>query len=413
MNLLYLSLAPHMRLGDPLGYGTHMREVSHALAERGHRVHRYIAGDGGLLAGDGEGGLPRDGASPGAKGREVGQRTGALAAATAPARHFLRDVRELVHDHRAPGRLAPVLAGGAIDAVYERSAFMQLAGLRLAEKRGLPHILEVNAPIEERRDHHGYPLYWIGLAREREKLALSDQVVCVTEALRRYLEDRGADPARVTVIPNAVRPESFRLLDPEREVLRAELGIAPGQVAVGFVGRFGYWRGMVPLLEAFALVAASEPRAHFVLVGGGQLLPAVTRLVAERKLEARVTLTGVLTPEATPAHVAALDVGVLAGSPWYSSPIKLFEYGAAGLGIVAPRVPAVAEVIRDEEEALLVTPEAPAEIAAAILRLIANPEERRALGAAYRQRVCTEYTWTRVATRIEELFQASPRWSRR
>ncbi len=304
-----------------------------------------------------------------------------------PVRHLLRDVRELVHDRRAPGRLAPIVTGAAIDAVYERSAFMQLAGLRLARERGLPHILEVNAPIEERRDHHGYPLYRIGVAREREKLALSDQVVCVTAALRRYLEDRGADPARVAVIPNAVRPESFRLADPERSALRARLGIAPGQVAVGFVGRFGYWRGMVPLLEAFALVAAAEPRAHFVLVGGGQLLPEVTRLVAERELESRVTLTGVLTPEAAPAHVAALDLGVLAGSPWYSSPIKLFEYGAAGLGIVAPRVPAVEEVIRDEDEGLLVTPEAPAAIAAAILRLIANPEERRALGAAFRERV--------------------------
>jgi len=409
MNLLYLSLAPHMRIGDPLGYGTHMREVSSALAGRGHQVHRYIAGDGGLLAAE-RGLLGGNGDVP---AREVGQRTGALAAATAPARHLLRDLRELVHDRRAPGRLAPVLARAGIQAVYERSAFMQLAGLRLARERGLPHILEVNAPIEERRDHHGYPLFRIGLAREREKLALADQVVCVTQALRRYLEERGADPARVAVIPNAVKPESFRLADREREALRARLDVAPGQVAVGFVGRFGYWRGMVPLLEAFALVAAAEPRAHFVLVGGGQLLPEVKRLVAERELESRVTLTGVLPPEATPAHVAALDLGVLAGSPWYSSPIKLFEYGAAGLGIVAPRVPSVEEVVKDEEEALLVTPEAPAEIAAAILRLIAHPEERQALGAAYKQRVEREYTWTRVATRIEELFHASPRWSRR
>jgi glycosyltransferase involved in cell wall biosynthesis len=428
MNLLYLSLALHMRLGDPLGYGTHMREVANALAGRGHRVHRYIAGDGGLVTGDGgllaeDGGLraedrhhpARDGGALGnraASGGGVGQRLGPLAAATGPARHLLRDLRELVHDRQAPGRLAPILARSSIQAVYERSSFMQLAGLRLARARGLPHILEVNAPIEERRDHHGYPLYRIGVAREREKLALTDQVVCVTTALRRYLEDRGADPARVAVIPNAVRPESFRLADAEREALRARLGVAPGQVAVGFVGRFGYWRGMVPLLEAFALVAAAEPRAHFVLVGGGQLLPEVTRLVGERGLGARVTLTGVLPPDAVPAHVAALDIGVLAGSPWYSSPIKLFEYGAAGLGIVAPRVPAVEEVIRDEAEALLVTPEAQAEIAAAILRLIVHPEERQALARSFQTRVNTDFTWTRVATKIEELFLASPRRSR-
>src|SRR4030095_4992318 len=50
MNLLYLSLSPHMGLADPLGYGTHMREVARALEERGHEVRRYIAADGGVVA---------------------------------------------------------------------------------------------------------------------------------------------------------------------------------------------------------------------------------------------------------------------------------------------------------------------------------------------------------------------------
>src|SRR4029453_1835711 len=101
---------------------------------------------------------------------------------------------------QAPARLAPLFAQGT-DAVYERSAFMQLAGLELARAHGLPHLLEVNAPIEERRDHHGFPLYPLGVERERRKLALADQVVTVTGPLRPYLIARGAAPGGVAGLP--------------------------------------------------------------------------------------------------------------------------------------------------------------------------------------------------------------------
>jgi glycosyltransferase involved in cell wall biosynthesis len=286
---------------------------------------------------------------------------------------------------------------------------MQTAGTALAAARRLPHVLEVNAPIEERRDHHGFPLYRLGVAREARKLALADQVVCVTGPLRRYLIERGADAARVSVIPNGVRPEAFRIRSEERAAVRTRLGVGAGQVAIGFVGRFSYWRGMVPLVEAAARVTAARPDVHFVLIGGGQMLPRVTAEIAACGLAARITLTGVLPPAQVPAHVAALDLGVLAGSPWYSSPIKLFEYGAAGLGIVAPQVEAVAEVLADGEEGLLVAPEDPEAIAAALIALAADPDRRRRFGERYRARVEREFTWARAAARAEDLLFASPR----
>jgi glycosyltransferase involved in cell wall biosynthesis len=170
---------------------------------------------------------------------------------------------------------------------------------------------------------------------------------------------------------------------------------------------------MLSLMEAIARVAGATPRAHFVLIGDGQLMPEVRRFIAERDLASRVTLTGGVAPALVPAHVSALDVGVLAGSPWYSSPIKLFEYGAAGLAIVAPRVPAVAEVIADGSEGLLIEPEDAGELARSVLALVADASLRRTLGEHFRARVRTEYTWARVATRLTEIFACSPRGRRR
>ncbi len=396
MNVLYLSLAPHMGLGDPLGYGTHMREVARALEGAGHRVIRYVAGSGGLVSAAATGAAPRRGG-----------RFGAIVPPV--ARHLARDLRELWHDRQVAAPLTHLVAAERIEAIYERSAFMQRAGVRLAAERGIPHILEVNAPIEERREHHGYPLYRLGERREREKLALADRVVCVTSPLRAYLAARGADPERIAVIPNAVRPEDFVAEPAARAELRRRLGIGADQVAVGFVGRFGFWRGMLALMEAASQVAAATPRMHFVLVGDGQLMPTVRQFIAERGLDARVTLTGSVAPAAVPAHAMALDIGVLAGSPWYSSPIKLFEYGAAGLAVIAPRVPAVEEVIAHGREGILIPPEDPAALAGAILALVADEPRRRMLGAQYRERVLAEFTWDRVAQRISDLFASSPR----
>lgn len=409
MNILYLSLAPSMGFLDPSGYGTHMRELSGALEGAGHRVVRYVAGSGGLVP------APAAGIAAPARlpaGGRARVRAPALARIRGPARHLLRDLGELWLDRRVRGELERLVRTEAIEAVYERSAFSMLAGVELAQSRGLPHVLEVNAPIEERRDHHGFPLYRLAVRRERQKLALSDRVVCVSTPLRDYLAARGADRGRVTVIPNAARPEAFALAPERRAHLRRALGIGEEQIGVGFVGRFGFWRGMEALMEAIGRAAAATPRIHFVLAGDGQRMPEVRGFIAEHGLGSRVTVTGSIDPEAVPGHVAALDIGVLAGSPWYSSPIKLFEYGAAGLAVVAPRVAPIEEVLAADVEGLLVPPEDAAALASAILALAGDEGRRQALALRFRTRVLGAYTWNHVAARIESLIAGSPRRGR-
>ena len=108
MNLLYLSLAPHMGLADPSGYGTHMREVARALAEAGHAVVRYVAGSGGLV--------PDAAAVDGAGAPRAPLR---LAAHLPPrVRHLARDIRELLSDRLAAGTLARRVASAGCEGIY-------------------------------------------------------------------------------------------------------------------------------------------------------------------------------------------------------------------------------------------------------------------------------------------------------
>jgi glycosyltransferase involved in cell wall biosynthesis len=161
------------------------------------------------------------------------------------------------------------------------------------------------------------------------------------------------------------------------------------------------------LLEAIARL----PRARGLIVGGHSAEPdlARTKSVAERLgITGRVTFTGLVEP----AHVAQLltqaDVLVLpnpasAISTWYTSPLKLFEYMAAGRPIVSSDLPSVREILRDGVNALLVPPGDPVALASAIDRLLTNPELAARLAHAALDDV-PKYSWERRAELLEALF---------
>lgn len=402
MRILYLSLTPSMRLDDVAGYATHMREVCRALVEAGHELVISV-GDVGRLTARGET-LEDGGVRP-----AVAPATSVKDVLPGGIRHLLRDLRELDLDRRSHANLRALCEAERIDAVYERAGMMQLAGLATAAVRGLPHVLEINTPIEERRDHHGFPLYRVGVRRQRRQLVLADQISCVSTVLSRYLVERGAAPDRTEVIPNAVRLDPYAIDDRRRRELRAALGVGEETVALGFVGRFGFWHGMLPLVEALAEVLRAEPRTQAVLIGDGQLMPDVRRFIATSGLDDRFTLTGAIDWRDVPERVAALDVGIMASSNWYGSPLKIFEYGAGGVCIVGPRVEPVTEVMRDGEDGVLVTPGDADELERVLLGLVREPERRATLAARFHTRVREEYTWSRVAERIRALFERSPR----
>ena len=90
-------------------------------------------------------------------------------------------------------------------------------------------------------------------------------------------------------------------------------------------------------------------------------------------------------------------------STQFTSPLKLFEYMAAGRPIVASDLPSIREVLQHEADALLVTPGDPAAMAAAIERLITNPSLSARLAAAALA-AAPAYSWDRRAERLEELL---------
>jgi glycosyltransferase involved in cell wall biosynthesis len=205
------------------------------------------------------------------------------------------------------------------------------------------------------------------------------------------------------VVANGVRVERF----PQ--------GLEPlwprdaGSFTVGFLGTLKPWHGLAILAEAFAALHDIDDGARLLIVGDGPGRAALERDPAIcRALEA-VHITGAVAPDEVPRWLGSMDAAVApypAFSGFYFSPLKVFEYMAAGLPIVASRVGQLAELLEDGSDALLCTPGDPAAVARALDRLRRDPELRRRLGRAARKKAALRHSWTAVAERILQIAGA-------
>jgi glycosyltransferase involved in cell wall biosynthesis len=297
-----------------------------------------------------------------------------------------------------------------IEAIYERTDVYHAAGARVAHRLGLPLVLEVNGPLVDER------LAWGGLLRpdyarrvERAKYAAADRVVVVSAALAGYLAAKGVAPEKIEVIHNGV---DLTLFDPQRAhggAIRQKFGLGR-RLVIGFVGAFADWHALDALLTAAVEVLRSTSLdIHLLLVGDGPSLSHVRELARRSGLSGRVALAGSVSHDQVPHHIAAADLCILPSANWYMSPIKLFEYGAMAKAVIAPRTPAVQEVMVDGEDGLLVRPGSVEEITRAIVRMACCPEESARMAATFQRRVQQQHTWIMVAGRVSQLLEHAVR----
>jgi len=280
------------------------------------------------------------------------------------------------------------------EVVIERYYNFGGEGILAARPVGARAVLEVNAPV---LDYPGSPK------------ALLDRALIV-EPMRRWRE-RLCRLADLIVTPNAaILPRDT----PRSKVLEIEWGAdtdrfrpeadgappfvrPPGIVAI-FAGAFRPWHGAIHLATAITHLGKRGVPVSAVFVGDGPELPTVRAAV---ETVANVVFTGPVPHDRMPACLAAADIGVApfdlaAHAPltlgFYWSPLKIFEYMAAGLPVVAPRVGRLPSLIADGTEGVLYD-QASGALAGALEQL-ADPELRQRMGRAARERAVREYSWS-------------------
>jgi glycosyltransferase involved in cell wall biosynthesis len=308
--------------------------------------------------------------------------------------------------------------------LYDRPAAGGYVGVELSRRLGIPLVVEYNGAEEWRARHWGTPLRYGQAASAAEEACLRHaHVVSVnSDVLCEEAIARGVAPERVAVHPVGVEAARF---DPGRvdaSVVRARLGIPPEAIVVLFAGSFGPYHGAHVLADAVRRLAAGSDwlRAgfHVVFVGDGPELPGVQETLAGVHC---VHFTGLVSPVEMPGWLAAADVLVSPhvpnpdGTAFYGSPMKLFEYMAAGKAIVASDLGQIGSVLRGAagELGVLVRPADSAELAAALRALADEPARRAELGRRARAEVTERYTWKRhteaILTRLEEVVPVAAR----
>lgn len=392
MRILY-----HHRIRGIDGQAVHVRALVRALVAEGHEVRevalepvvepRPRAKGRGLSA-------------PAAAGRSVRPWSG-IDRLPRPLLELAEDAYSLAAWRmvaRAAARFRP-------DFIYERHAFGNAGGVWAANRLGVPVVLEVNSPLsDELAGTRG--VAFPALARRLEGFVLrrADLVVVVSEELRRFALSRGGREGRVLTIPNAVDVEAFRPPDGQRRAeARRRLGLSSNGdgagLVLGFSGFVREWHRLDLVLSCLGRPELSDER--LVVVGEGPRSEWVGRRAAELGVADRVLQVGDRRHEEMPGLVAAFDVALLPGAPAYASPLKLYEYLAAGLPLVAPDQENLREVLRDRDNALLFAPGDADALASALVELKGDAVLRARLGARARATVLDERrTWRGVARRV-------------
>jgi glycosyltransferase involved in cell wall biosynthesis len=249
--------------------------------------------------------------------------------------------------------------------------------------------------------------------REAAVWRRADGYVTITSALAHALTARFGERPRLRVVPDGVRGTNYFPRSGAARVVQN----APTEwtSTIAYAGHLYPWKGVDVLVKALAHLRGVDG----LIVGGHEAEPDLARLralAARLGIADRVTFTGIVPPPEVPNLLRGASVLVLpntasAISTQFTSPLKLFEYMAAGRPIVASDLPSIREVLTHEANALLVAPGDAHALAAAIQRLLDDQALAGRLAAAALQ-AAGEYTWRRRAERLEALFEEVSRGQR-
>jgi glycosyltransferase involved in cell wall biosynthesis len=225
--------------------------------------------------------------------------------------------------------------------------------------------------------------------------------ICVSQAVADFSVSRaGLAPKKIIVIPNGVDVAKFSSARPAD---LSQFEIPAGSPVLLTISRLDRQKGLHDLIEAAALVVPTYPNTHFIIVGEGPERAALERAVREKGLVARVHFAGW---RADVPELLAAGYALVLSSHWEGLPNVILEAMAAGRPVAATRVEGAAELIIEGRTGLMVSPQSPLALAAALESLLADPTRAAAMGQAGRERVAAEFSWETMVGRYDELYQS-------
>lgn len=242
---------------------------------------------------------------------------------------------------------------------------------------------------------------------QRHICRLADRVLVNAQAVKDWLVNDGFPASRISIIANGVDISRFQARA-NPIALRRSLGLPDAARLVAVVSRLHKLKGIEDFLHAAAMVAAAHSDVHFLVVGEPSpvddvaYLNGLSALADGLGIGNRVTFTG--RRDDVPALLSAVDVSVMPSLNEALSNV-LLESMAAGAPVVATDVGGTTEALEDGRSGIVIQPADPPALAAAIDRLLRDPELARALGARARQTIADRFSLERMVASTAAIYE--------
>ena len=273
---------------------------------------------------------------------------------------------------------------------------------------GYKTLFEVNGlpSIELKYHYPGLEQGLLAKIKEQEiaTLHLSDAIICPSNVTREYIASLGLSRKLVTVIPNGVSPSDFSpSLLPKRE------GRIP---VILYIGTLADWQGLDIIIKALPKILEQQNvRLQIVGRGRSRQRKALSKQIRKAGLEGSVVVQPPVPHHAVPALISEADVCVAPlalndrNVTQGACPIKVLEYMAAARPLVASNMPIVRELVREDVDALLFSPNDPEDLARQVLAFLDDVELSKRLAGSASERALTSFTWHESQKRLLKVYK--------
>ncbi len=313
----------------------------------------------------------------------------------------LKDFQLIQFDKNAKNTLKQKVKELQPDLIYERANIFQTSGVEIANEHNILHFYEFNTPYVEFRKEYGLESLLTSRAHktEEKQVTLSKKIFPVSSALKEFYRKKyPLFDDKFFVIPNAINPQKI-------ENTTINTASTESDFIIGFVGSVSPWHGVENLILAFSSFIKKFPDSKLLIVGDGESLEELKKLAEKQGITDKVIFTGNLSHEEVFPLIKKFNVAVMAKSNWFGSPVKIFEYGAMGIPVIAPNVGPVRDVMVHKIDGFLID-QTVEDLIKALFEMKKNPEFAKRIGENFQKKILKEHTWIDNIKKIELIFQA-------
>jgi glycosyltransferase involved in cell wall biosynthesis len=290
------------------------------------------------------------------------------------------------------------------DAIINRYLIYDCSAIIAGKLLNVPVMYEVNASaVYEREIENRYYIKLLAKTIEKFVFKHADVVTVVSNELLNYFKENQYDTSKTIVIPNGVDIKRYPHHIPVPASFEEIAKKWKDKTIIGFLGSLKSWHGVERVIDLMPQLLKENPDIRFLIIGDGNEREAIETKIDKLGLRDYVYISGFIPHDDVPGAISLFDIAL---APYknidnfYFSPLKIFEYMAAGKPVIAPALGQIKELIEQDVSGILLFNNSDEELKSAIIQLSLHKEKIEKLGKNARKFIEQHYTWKVNAEKI-------------